>query len=651
MNYIETVCPRDCYDTCFMKVLIDSDKNPIRVIGDKDSPITQGFLCPRGIADIDRTYSHQRILYPFKRVADKPNDAFERISWTSAINILVEKLGWVLKEFGPSSVLHLDYSGNMGLFTMHLPQRLFYALGFSQTDNSICSKSGHNALELHYGQSYGVDPDELPNMKLTVYWGYNAAVSAPHLYALSLKTKRKDGLIVVVDPRRSKTAKSADFWIQPKPGSDVALAYGVMKHIIDNNLFDSDFIQKYTYGFDILKKEVSKWNIALVERYTGLRWSNISKFAELYSTIRPSVTMIGIGMQKSVYGAESVRAVSLIPALIGLHRGFFYTNDQMWKIDIPYLTGQRLTRKKIRVVSQVALGEHLKKGEFKFMYVYNMNPAETLPNHLAVAEGLKRRDVFLVVHDTHWTETAKYADLVLPAATFLEKEDVVVSYSHKYVRKSKKIVEPMGESKTELWIMAQLIRRLGLEEDWLHQDPWQAIGKSLKIAFENGNATDLREGKTLKLKIKPREEYQTTSGRVEFYSKKAEELGMTPLPKQYPFPQKEGFILLNSATSKHTHTQFQDVYGPLPSIVHVNPRDAKAINIKDNDVVELFNGLGAIKLRTVISPSVPQGVLWSPRECKDVNGHPQNSIILGTAQKLGKGSTFNTTIVKIRRLT
>lgn len=648
MSFIETVCPRDCYDTCFMKVSIGNDKKPTRIVGDKDIPITQGFLCPRGIADINRAYSHQRILYPFKRVGDKPDGAFERISWTNAFDILVEKLTWVLNNLGPNSVLHLDYSGNMGLFTMHLPQRLFYALGFSQTDMSVCSKSGHDALSLHYGLSYGVDPDELPNMKLTVYWGFNAAVSAPHLYALSLKTRQNDGLIVAVDPRHSETAKSADFWVQPRTGSDVVLAYGVMKHLIDNNLFDSEFVQKYTYGFDMLKEEVSKWNVDLIERYTDLKWDNIVRLAELYASLKPSVTMIGLGMQKSVYGAESVRAVSLIPALIGLHRGFFYTNGKSWKIDIPYLTGQGLTRRKIRVVSQVALGRHLKKGKFRFVYVYNMNPAETLPNHQAVAEGLKRKDVFLVNHDTHWTETAKYADLVLPAATFLEKEDIVVSYSHGYVRKSKKVIEPLGESRNELWVMAQLVGRLNLKEDWLHQDAWQAIEKALESAFENGNPTDLKKGKTLKLKMKPRNEYQTPTAKVEFYSKKAEGLGMTPLPKQYPFPQNGYFILLNTAISKYTHTQFQDVYGPLPSIVLINPRDAKAFDIQDNDVVELFNEIGTIELKAVISTSVPQGVLWSPRECRDVNGNPQNTIIPDTTQKLGGGPTFNTTIVKIR---
>ncbi|MDH5754161.1 MAG: molybdopterin-dependent oxidoreductase, partial [Candidatus Bathyarchaeota archaeon] len=500
----------------------------------------------------------------------------------------------------------------------------------------------------HYGLTYGVDPDELPNMKLTVYWGFNTAVSAPHLYALSLKTRKNGGVIVAVDPRQSETAKSADIWIQPKLGSDVALAYGIMKHLIENNLTDSDFIQKYAHGFDKLKEETSKWSVDLIEEYTGLKWDNIAKLAELYADFKPNVTMIGIGMQKSLYGAESVRAISLIPALIGLHRGFYYTNSNGWTTNLSYLTGESLTNKKVKVVSQVALGRHLENGEFKFVYIYNMNPAETLPNQNAVRNGLTRKDVFVVVHDTHWTETAKHANLVLPAPTFFEKEDIVISYSHKYVRKSQKVIEPLGESKSELWIASQLAKRLNLKEEWLYEDPWKAVEKALANAFENGNISDLKKGKMLKLKMKPKNEYQTSTGKIEFYATKAEKLGLTSLPKQYPLPKNEGFILLNTAVKKYTHTQFQDVYGRIPSTVLINPEDAENYEVHEGDTVELYNELGSIKLKAVISTSVPKGVLWAPRECGDINGKPQNTITPDTTQKIGGGPIFNITTVKIR---
>nr|MDO8100425.1 molybdopterin-dependent oxidoreductase [Candidatus Njordarchaeota archaeon] len=646
---VGTVCPRDCYDTCFMYVHMDDNNEPIRIEGDKDSPITQGFVCPRGNADLRRANSDQRVLYPHMRRGSKPRGTFERISWTEALGILTKELTRVLSKLGPDSVLHLDYSGNQGLLTEYLPQRLFYALGSTETDYTICSASGHHALSLHYGLSYGVEPDELQDMKLTVYWGFNAAVSAPHLYALSRKSREHRGSIIAVDPRRSETAEAADLWIQPRPGSDVALAYGVMKHLIENNLVDSDFIYKYTSGFDNLRQEVSMWSGDLVKQYTGLKWNGITDLAELYAQLKPSATMIGLGMQKSLYGAESVRAISLVPALIGIHRGFYYTNSKGFDVDIPYLIGKSLAMKDTNVVSQVALGKHLKQGEFKFVYIYNMNPVETLPNQQAVSEGLSRKDVFVVVHDTHWTETAKRADLVLPAPTFLEKEDVVVSYSHRHVRKSNKVMEPLGESKSELWVMTQVADKLKLKEDWLHEDPWRAVEKALGNAFEDGTPLDLEKGKTLKLRMRPRDQYQTPTGKIEFYATKAEALGTTPLPKQGPLPLDEGFILLNNAIAKYTHTQFRDVYGPMPSTVLFNLEDAKVYGVRDGDMVELFNEFGALRLKALVSSSVPRGVLWSPRECRDLDGVPQNAIIPDTTQKLGGGSTFNTTIVKVRK--
>jgi anaerobic selenocysteine-containing dehydrogenase len=632
-----------------MNVSIGDNNEPTRTEGDKNSFVTQGFLCPRGVADLKRARSNHRILCPQVRRDPKPEGSFRRVSWLEAIDILATKLKHVITNFGSDSALHLDYSGNQGLLTLHFPQRLFYALGLAETDYTICSASGHHGLSLHYGLSYGVEPDELLDMKLIVYWGLNAAVSAPHIHALARKSRERGGSLVAIDPRQSETVGTADLWIQPRPGSDVALAYGVMKHLIENNLVDSDFILKYTHGFDFLKQEVSKWSAESVEQYTGLKWNSVTELAELYARLKPSATMIGLGMQKSIHGSESVRAISLLPALVGRHRGFYYVNSKGYDIDIPYLSGQSLAKRKTKIVSQVALGRHLKEGEFKFVYVYNMNPAETLPNQRAVREGLSRSDVFVVVHDTHWSETAKRADLVLPAATFLEKDDVVVSYSHRYVRKSNKVMEPLGESKSELWVMTQLAEKLNLKEDWLYEDPWKAINRALRNAFEDGTPADLQKGKTLKLRVRPRDQYQTPSGKIEFYATGAEALGATPLPKQGSLPVAEGLILLNNAVSKYTHTQFRDVYGPMPSTVLMNPEDAKANGVHEGDAVQLSNEFGTIRLQTHISDSVPKGVLWSPRECEDLDGEPQNNVVPDTTQKLGGGSTFNTTIVKIRK--
>jgi anaerobic selenocysteine-containing dehydrogenase len=604
-----------------------------------DTGVTQGFLCPRGYKDIERMYSDERVLYPYYRRND-----FERVSWDTALTLLVEKLQDTLHTSGPQSCLHVVCLGNQGLFSSYLPQRLFYALGFTQTDGSICSKSGHDALSLHYGLSYGCTPDELLNMELTVYWGFNAAVSAPHVHRLSAKTRKKGGFIVVVDPRKNETAESSDMWVQVNPGSDVTLVYGILKYLIENELIDSDFIHRYTQGFDALKDEVSSWNTQVITEYTGVKWNTITELAELYHDHKKNVTLIGIGMQKSLNGAEAVRAVSFIPAVLGIHRGFYYSNCQGFYVDLPYITGKKLTDKKINIISQIQLGDYLEKGEFTFVYIYNMNPAVTVPNCRAVQKGLTRTDVFVVVHDTHWTETANHADLVLPAPTYLEKEDVVVSYSHKYVRKCVKVAECRGESRSELQVVRHISERLQLQEAWLYEKKWDAIEKAFQHACEKGDIQDLRKGKMITLKMRPKNEYQTPSGKIEFYTE-----GGTPLPRQYLLPGN-GFILLTSAVKKFTHTQFQDVYGLIPSLVFINFKDAAHSTINDMDIVELYNELGSIKLKAVISGSVPPGVLWAPRQGNDIEGIPQNSIVPDTTQEIGGGPIFNTTVVNIRKV-
>lgn len=341
MEKVEVICPRDCYDTCSLIFNIDDSGRLKSVKGDPRHPITQGFTCPRGVGDLKRVYEN-RILYPHVRTRRKPGRDFKRVRWREALDLIAEKLRQVLRDYGPEAVLHLEYAGNMGLLTWYFPQRFWNAIGASKTDYSVCSKSGHEALSLHYGSSYGVQPDRLPEMKLIVYWGFNAVVSAPHIWALSVKTRRKGGRIAAVDSRRSETARSADIWLCPKPGSDVALAFGVAKYLIEHGYVDLDFIKKWTYGYEEYKREVLKWTSKRVEKATGVEWSKVEELGEAYGRLKPSVTMMGFGLQKSAYGAESVRAVSLIPALLGLRRGFYYSNSRGYGVDISYLTGEKL---------------------------------------------------------------------------------------------------------------------------------------------------------------------------------------------------------------------------------------------------------------------------------------------------------------------
>ncbi len=637
---------RDCYDTCFMKVIVED--GIIKTIRpDPENPITDGFLCARGVADSSRVYRN-RVMYPHVNIGSKPKGNFMIVSWDNALGIIIRKFKEVLENYGSEGVLHLEYAGNMDLITWYFPQRFWNVIGAAKTDYSICSRSGHEGISLHYGLSYGVLPDELISMKLIILWGFNAAVSAPHLWMQLLRAKRDGCKVVVVDPRRSETAMQSDLWIPIKPGTDVWLGYGMARTLIEGDLIDKDFIERYTFGYELFVNEVMKYELENISEITGVSKELIIKFAEIYSHIKPSTIMIGLGVQKSVNGGETARILSLLPALVGQHRGFYYSNSRGFYVNVGYLTGEDLLLNKVRVVSQVALAEHILKGEFKFIYIYNMNPLLTLPGQKYLREGLLRNDVFVVTHTPHWNETCIFSDVVLPAPTYLEKTCITLPYSHNYVRISERAVEPLGESRDEVWVVKELAKRLNIECGLIYEDPWDALRKVLEGAVE-GSFEELLSGKTLKLKYRPRDEYQTPTGKIEFYSTTAYKKNLNPLPKPVMKSLDNGrFTLLNTASPLYTHTQFWEVYGDPRPEVHVNPDDAEELTIKEGDIVEICSEDGCVELLARIDGSLLRKTLWVQRQIKDINGKSLNTIVPVETQLVGGGPIFNSVKVKIR---
>jgi anaerobic selenocysteine-containing dehydrogenase len=642
---VKTVCHRDCPDTCFVDVIIE-DNRIISTRGSKENPITQGFLCPRGVGDPKRVYSEERILYPYV----KSGNEFRRVSWSEAIERVANRLSSVLKKYGNESVLLYDYPGNQGCLSWQYSQRLWHALGGTVTDGALCSTSGHTGIGLHYGLSYGLGFEDVLNCNAIVFWGNNAIVSSPHLWALSLRARKERGTTLVsIDPRKSETSESCDLWVNPRPGSDVALVYGMARYLIDHGEVAEKFIREWTTGYEKFKEEATKWTAKRVEKATNLTWKKVEDLSEILAKKSPVGFMIGLGLNKSSHGAEATRAVSLLPALLGQHRGFHYSDPKGRFIDWDYINGSKMSRKKSKVIEQVSVGSRLSSGEFKFVFIKGSNPALTLPNQNAVRTGLSRKDLFVVVHETHWTETAKLADVALPAATYLEKSDLNFSDHHLYARLSTKAIEPLGECKHEIWVMQQLAERLNCEDPWVFEDPWQALEKATIEAFENGRFNDLRKGVILKLRQRPANEYQTPSGKIELYSSKAIEMGASPLPVQLPLNEnKRWFTLLNSSLPNWTHSQFRDVYGPIPEIVWINPVDAASLGIKNGENVVLFNELGALTVEAIITEKVSKGVLWSPRPLTGKNGVPLNSLASNNPQILGAGPRFNSIRVKIK---
>jgi anaerobic selenocysteine-containing dehydrogenase len=644
MRVIKTMCARDCPDACFLDVEV-RDGTITRVRASKENPVTAGITCPRALGDPQRVYSMRRVLHPYIRQG-KASSSFRLASWDEALSLTASRLKDTIRSHGAEAVLLLDYSGNTGLITSGFTKRLWNALGATRTDYTVCSASGHAALGLHYGLSYGIEPEELLSKKTIIFWGFNARHSSPHTWNMAMRARREnDAVIVVVDPRRSESTEMADLWLYPRPGTDVALSYGLANHLITDGYADAEFIASFTHGYEAYRDEASKWTPERVEQVTGVSWEGIKELGGLLAGHGPSVFMIGLGLQKSSVGAEAVRAVSLLPALMGQHRGYYYTNSRGRFIGD--VSGEALAEKRPRVVSQISLGRRLADGEFRFVYVYGANPALTLPDSNRVIEGLKREDVFLAVHETHITETCDLADVVLPAPTYLEKDDVVICDSHPYTRRAVKAVEPEGESRDEVRVMRELARLVGVAESWVYEDPWVAVREALKDAFADGSVDEFMGGAQLRLRSRPRDEYQTPTGRIEFAATSVPE-GVTQLPRQVELSvDLDEFTLLSSSVPNYLHTQFRDVYGAIPCEVWVNPLDAERHSVGDGDEGTLFNDLGRLKVTFRVTNRVQQGVMWSARELVDGEGNPQNGLASGTPQRIGGGPMFNSVRVRI----
>eukprot|EP00727_Mastigamoeba_balamuthi_P013735 m51a1_g8985 putative formate dehydrogenase / nitrate reductase (662) ;mRNA; r:57059-59224 len=649
-----TVCARDCYDTCSVVARRSRSSQQLAgaLTGDPAHPVTRGWLCPRGARDhVNSTSaSPSRVLQPRVRDGDRFRDA----SWPEALG----RIASAVEATAPERRLVLVYAGNMGLLASSAPLRLWSHIGAVQVKQTLCLAAGKAALALHYGPgARGPAPeDALPSARMVVFWGFNAAVSAAHIW--SLACANRDARIVVVDPRGTATSesKSTSMWVRPRPGADAAVAMAVARRLFERGAADTAFLGSFAVGWERYRDLVFSREAVDAARpeLTGVTPEQIDALAELYQTLRPSVTMIGIGLQRCEEGAEAVRAISLIPSILGMHRGFLYYNSYPVDYDVlERCPGDQDPQ----TVAQTVVGPMLAQGKFGFVFVSGMNPAMTLPDQTHVRAGLRRPDTFVVVHETQWTETCDFADVVLPACSFLEKEDMQIPYMHRCARLSPAVLPPAGSSVSEYQLMQMIARELGLTDAPLFEDPRVLLARAMRGSLEGveeGQEMErLLSGELLRLRQLPLDRYATPSGKIEFWSSGAEAAGLPPMPRVVaPRRQADGtFVLLNSAGRMHTHTQFQKIHGALPQEVHMCRADAERSGLAGGVVVALRNSGGEVHLKLVVSESVSEGVVWSVKETVGLNGSPLNVLTSSEGVSYGQGAPFNGATVTIHQAT
>ena len=720
---VHTVCSHDCPDSCGVLVTVNDEGRAIKVAGDPAHPVTQGFLCGKVAKYLDRVYATSRILYPLKRKAGvakgplergREHDAFERVSWDEALEAIAARLKSVAEEFGPESILPYSYAGTIGVLGFgSMDRRFFHRLGASQLDRTICSEAGGEAWKLVYGKKLGTPTEDFRLAKLILAWGANIHGNNVHLWPMVEQAQRNGARLIVIDPYRTRTAALADWHIAIRPGTDGALALGMMHVILNEGLEDRAYINAMTHGFELLAERAREYTPERVAAWTGMTAAEIERLAREYATTRPAALRLNYGVQRTENGGTAVRAIAMLPALTGAwkHRGgggvLSTSGAFQWDkeaVERPDLALASPLRRLARVVNMCELGKALAEqgtgnGEqgsenereglgsdsppVKALFVYNSNPGAVAPNQNAVRRGMARADLFTVVHELFFTDTTDYADYILPATTFLEHTDVQGAYGHYFVQLSQKAIEPPGDARPNVWLFAELARRMGFDEECFRDSEMDLIGQALGIGpdghstrpeMEHITLDDLREHGHIPLgfhrdpEARPFQPYiagtlPTPTGKIEFYSERLAAQGLDGLPAFIPPTESrwgEGakrfpLEFLSRKADNYMNSTFANLDGHrrmearTSQRLEMHPTDATARGIREGDAVLVWNDRGTLKLTALLNPGLPAGVVAGKLDWAKLSADGENVNAL-TSERLtdiGAGATFYSTLVEV----
>ena len=715
---VHTVCSHDCPDSCAVLVTVNEEGRAVKVQGDPSHPITQGFLCGKVAKYLDRVYAPDRILYPLKRRAGVPkgpllrgreHEAFERVGWDEALDAIAARLQQVSDQYGSESILPYSYAGTMGVLGYgSMDRRFFHRLGASRLDRTICAEAGGQAWTSVYGKKLSTPTEDFALAKLVIAWGANIHGNNVHLWPYVEQARRKGARLIVIDPYRTRTAALADWHIAIRPGTDVALALGLMHVILREGLEDRAYIERMTHGFEQLAERAREYTPERVAAWTGMTAAEIEQLAREYATTRPAVIRMNYGMQRSENGGAAIRAVAMLPVLTGAwqHRGggaqlstsgAFAWNENALRL--PDLQMSSPLGREARLVNMSALGEALESRDKRTegqrdreglkerldmhaLFVYNSNPAAVAPNHNAVRRGLERADLFTVVHDLFFTDTTDYADYVLPATTFLEHTDVQGAYGHYFVQLSQQAIEPPGEARSNVWLFGQLGQRMGFAEPCFRDTAEEMIAQALAIGpdghahnagMEHITLDELKKQGRAPLALDHTQPFlpfasgtvPTPSGRIEFYSDKLVTSNIDPLPgfvppiesrwgkaaAQYPLE------LLARKNDNYMNSTFANLPGHRKmearhdQRLEMHPADAEARGIREGEAVHIFNDRGAMELTAMTNEHLPAGVVAARMDWAKLHPGATNINAL-TSERLtdiGGGATFYSTLVEVTR--
>jgi anaerobic selenocysteine-containing dehydrogenase len=684
-----------------------------KVQGDPSHPVTRGFLCGKVARYLDRVYSPERLLYPMRRKAGVPKgplpkgsegEAFERISWDGALEFVAKKLKETAAEFGPESVLPYSYAGTIGqLGYGSMDRRFFYRLGASQLDRTICSTAGGEALKQVYGVKLGTVPQDFAHAGVIIAWGANIHGNNIHLWPFIEEARRKGAWLVVIDPYRTRTAALADEHLAIRPGTDGLLALAIMHVLFRDGYEDAEYLRECTRGAEELREHALKPEHSPVRaaEVTGIAVEMIERLARAYGSAGrdgrgAAAIRLNYGIQRSENGGTAARAVAMLPLITGSWKqrggglqlstsGAFPFNSA--RLQMPEMMQRSVLKRPSRVVNMSRLGEALTELEtppVKALFVYNCNAAAVAPDSERVLAGLRRTDLFTVVHEQFFTDTTDYADVVLPATTFLEHKDVMGAYGHLFAQISQQAIAPLGEARSNVWLFGELGRRMFSTPASKDRSPGTPVGDA---EFEDGEEELIaqaletehpffagitkerleREGhvplalpkdaRGESLPFSTREWFRTPSGRGE----------LTPVPEwvapcesrsgaegagKFPLeflPRKADNYMNSTFTNLPGHRQMER---KTACLLEMHPSDASARGVTTGDSVSVWNGRGRITLTASVGETVPAGVVASRLDWHKLSqdGANVNALTSERLTDIGGGATFYSTLVEVARV-
>jgi anaerobic selenocysteine-containing dehydrogenase len=666
-----SVCSLDCPDQCGLLVH-KKDGKIVKIEGDPNHPVTKGNICNKVRNVPSRLYDEKRLQFPMRRIGRKGEGKFERISWEEAISTITGKWKKLIKTDGPESILPYSFYGNMGnLSAEGMDRRFFHKMGASLLDRTICQSAGTTGYRYTMGGSFGIDPEDTIHSKLIIFWGINAVSTNMHQVVLAQKARKNGAKIIVIDVHKNQTGKLADWFIPILPGTDTALSLGIMHILFAENLVDQSFLRQYTVGYEELREHVVQYDPATVSGITGVQIDDLYKLARMYGSTAPSFIRIGNGPQHHDNGGMCIRTIACLPALTGqwLLRGGGAIKGNSGYLSFDSEALQRndlLENKQTRIINMNQLGYALLELEnpVKSLYVYQSNPAVVAPDGNKVRRGLEREDLFLVVHDMFMTETARYADLVLPATSSYENTDFYTSYWHHYIQIQQPVMEAYGESKSNVEVFRLLANGMGFLDPAFEETEAEMIAKALDFSknpfLENINFEALLEKQFIKAKVKPLfpGKLSTPSGKIELYSEIMKDEGYPPLPTYIPLVDEGEFPYLFVPAPNHNflNSTFsnndQHVHLEKEPRLYMNHQDALSAGIGDGEKVKVWNHRGECELKVVVGDQVLPGVVVSQGLWADIPGTKQrvNSLTPDRLSDMGGGATFFSGRVSVGKL-